>query len=128
MQASQQMIQAFMRVMDAISQTPILYGANGRPLAPTGPHGIRRESAGQSGSLKGWRPRHYLSVQEESRDRAEVVIIGALIYAFRPDWAAHVQVCAKALSILVLAVSVFYFGPYQVGGMIQKIKSGSKDT
>lgn len=73
MPTSQQMIQAFTRAMEAISQTPILYGPNGRPLSPVGTHGIRRESAGQTGSLKGWRPRRYRSVQEESRDRAEVV-------------------------------------------------------
>lgn len=29
-------------------------------------HGIRRESAGQSGSLKGWRPRYNLSVREKN--------------------------------------------------------------
>ena len=55
-----------------------------------------------------------------------LLLAGALVYAFRPDWAAHILACAKALSNLVLAVSVFYFGPYQVGGMIAKIKGGHK--
>ena len=51
-----------------------------------------------------------------------LLLAGAMIYILDPTWAAHVLACAKALSNLVLAVSVFYFGPYQVGGMISKIK------
>lgn len=56
-----------------------------------------------------------------------LLLAGAMIYILNPTWAAHVLDCAKALSNLVLAVSVFYFGPYQVGGMIQKIK-GEKNN
>jgi hypothetical protein len=56
-----------------------------------------------------------------------LLLAGAMIYILNPTWAAHVLACAKALSNLVLAVSVLYFGPYQVGGMIQKIKGEKKD-
>ena len=56
-----------------------------------------------------------------------LLLAGAMIYILNPTWAAHVLACAKALSNLVLAVSVFYFGPYQVVGMIQKIKDGKKN-
>ena len=45
-----------------------------------------------------------------------LLLAGAIIYILNPTWAAHVLDCAKALSNLVLAVSVFYFGPYQVWG------------
>lgn len=57
-----------------------------------------------------------------------LLILGALIYFINADWAAHILACAKALSNLVLAISVFYFGPYQVGGMIKKIRDGNKET
>ena len=56
-----------------------------------------------------------------------LLVFGALVYFFDATWAAHALGCAKSLSNLVLAVSVFYFGPYQVGGMIQKIKMGKKE-
>ena len=56
-----------------------------------------------------------------------LLIFGALVYFFDSAWAAHALSCASALSNLVLAVSVFYFGPYQVGGMISKIKGEKKE-
>ena len=56
-----------------------------------------------------------------------LLLAGAMLHVLNPVWAAHILACAKALSNLVLAVSVFYFGPYQVGGMIQKIKGEKKE-
>ena len=65
--------------------------------------------------------RRVLAVEIVS-DFVFLLLAGAMIYILNPTWVAHVLDCVKVLSNLVLAVSVFYFGPYQVGGMIQKIK------
>lgn len=51
-----------------------------------------------------------------------LLILGGLVFPYDKEWSAYLLDCAKALSGLVLAVSVFYFGPYQVGGMITAIR------
>ena len=56
-----------------------------------------------------------------------LLVFGAFLYFLNPAWSARVLECAATLSNLVLAVSVFYFGPYQVGGMISEIKGGKKE-
>jgi hypothetical protein len=55
-----------------------------------------------------------------------LLIFGAIVYCISAEWAAFVLSCASTLSNLVLAVSVFYFGPYQVGGMITNIIESKK--
>ena len=55
-----------------------------------------------------------------------LLVMGAILYGLSADWSARFLECAGTLSNLVLAVSVFYFGPYQVGGMIKNIR-GKKD-
>jgi lambda family phage portal protein len=73
MATSAERLEAFDRAIKAVASAPVLYGPTGKRLRPTGSYGIRRESAGQKGSLKGWNPRNYFSSQEEARDREEVV-------------------------------------------------------
>lgn len=44
---------------------------------------------------------------------------GGLFYFF-PAWAQYLFDCAKSMYHLVLAVSVFYFGPYQLARLTKK--------
>ena len=55
-----------------------------------------------------------------------LLILGGLVYLVDRQWSLYLLDCAKALSGLVVAVSVFYFGPYQVGGMITKIRESKR--
>jgi len=52
---------------------PILYGPNGKPLAPSGSYGIQRTAAKRTGSMKNWVPRRLVSRQQEAMERERIV-------------------------------------------------------
>ncbi len=51
-----------------------------------------------------------------------LLVFGAGIHHFYPEWAAYVLTCAGSLSDVVLAIAVFYFGPYQIGNALRNAK------
>ncbi len=74
--SEQQHLEAFAKAMAAIAAVtgkPLLYGPNGRALAPTGGYTLRRDAAKRTGSLKNWRPQEVFSNQVEAHERAEIV-------------------------------------------------------
>lgn len=54
----------------ASARRPVLYGPNGKPLAPSGAYGIQRTAAKRSGSMKNWVPKRLVSRQQEALERA----------------------------------------------------------
>ena len=55
-----------------------------------------------------------------------LLLTAAGAYPFNAEWSKFLIECAGSLSGLVLAVGVFYFGPYQIGQVIKRFKT-SKD-
>lgn len=47
-----------------------------------------------------------------------LLVFGALIYKFDPEWARHVLECAKSLSAMAFAIGVFYFGYYGIKSLL----------
>ncbi len=62
-----------MAAMSAMTGKPLLYGPNGKPLAPTTNYTFRRDAAKHVGSLKNWRPQQVFSNQAEALEREEIV-------------------------------------------------------
>jgi hypothetical protein len=50
------------------------------------------------------------------------LLLAGLIYPWFPQWTSTLLGLAKQLGNLVLAVAVFYFGPYAIGQYIKKDK------
>jgi len=73
----QSQLEMFGRAMAAMAAlpggAPMLYGPNGKPLAPTGSYTIRREAAKRTGSMKNWRPQEVFSNHIEAQERYEIV-------------------------------------------------------
>ena len=59
--------------MSAISGKPLLYGPNGKPLAPSGRFTYRRDAAKNVGSFRNWRPQAVFSNQVEALEREAIV-------------------------------------------------------
>ncbi len=55
--AGYQHLERFGKAMAATTGKPLLYGPNGRSLAPTGGYTLGRKAAKRTGNLKNWRPR-----------------------------------------------------------------------
>jgi lambda family phage portal protein len=62
-----------MGAMAALGGKPLLYGPDGRALAPTVNHTFRREAAKKTGNLANWRPQQVFTNQAEAMERAEIV-------------------------------------------------------
>jgi lambda family phage portal protein len=75
MQTAQQLsvFENALTAMAAMTGKPLLYGPDGRTLAPTVTYSLRREAARRSGSLKNWNPQEVFSKQIESRERIDIV-------------------------------------------------------
>lgn len=52
-----------------------------------------------------------------------LLLTAAGVYPFNAEWSKFLIECAGSLSGLVLAVGVFYFGPYQIGQAIKGFKN-----
>ncbi len=63
-----------MAAMSAITGKPILYGPNGKPLAPSmADYTYRRDASKNVGSFKNWRPQAVFSNQAEALERTAIV-------------------------------------------------------
>ena len=51
-----------------------------------------------------------------------MLVAAAIMWRFDPQWAGFVLGCAKSIDNLVLAIGIFYFGPYQLTKMFQAKK------
>lgn len=62
-----------MGAMAALGGKPLLFGPDGRALAPMVNHTFRREAAKRTGNLENWRPQQVFTNQAEAMERAEIV-------------------------------------------------------
>ena len=62
-----------MAAMAATAGAPLLYGPNGKALAPTVSYALRRDAAKRTGSLKNWNPQAVFSTQAEAMERSDIV-------------------------------------------------------
>lgn len=55
-----------------------------------------------------------------------LLLFGAVIHRWDPEWSKHVLVCASALSTLSLTIGIFYFGTYGIKSIFPNIGNGKK--
>lgn len=62
----------FMAAAAATNRTPVLYGADNRPLAPSSGYNYSRTAAKRAGSLKNWVPQRLVGRQAEAMERERI--------------------------------------------------------
>ena len=55
-----------------------------------------------------------------------LLLFGAGIHRWDPDWSKHVLTCASALSTLALTIGIFYFGSYGIKSIFPNVGNGKK--